>query len=256
MRPHVLELKEFYATRRGQNARRVIRHAIRAMWPKLAGEALLGIGFATPCLGMYHEEAERVVALMPASQGVIAWPSDANRLVTVSEESELPLADNSIDRILLLHALELSEELHPMMDEVWRVLRPHGRLLAVVPNRRGLWARIERTPFGHGHPFTGGQLTRLLRDHGFVPLRQKMTLYVPPSRSRMVLRMSGLWQRLGQRLARPFGGVLLVEAEKEFYEARLAGKRARRRTVVRARTSAVPAGAHNAQTPVNCVETN
>ncbi|MFP6778609.1 MAG: methyltransferase type 11, partial [Alphaproteobacteria bacterium] len=65
MRPHVLELKEFYATRRGQNARRVIRHAIRAMWPKLAGETLLGIGFATPCLGIYHEEAERVVALMP-----------------------------------------------------------------------------------------------------------------------------------------------------------------------------------------------
>ena len=98
-----------------------------------------------------------------------------------------------------------------MMGEIWRVLRPQGRLLAVVPNRRGLWARLERTPFGHGHPFTGGQLTRLLRDYGFVPLRQKMTLYVPPSRSRMVLRTSGLWQNLGQWLARPFGGVLLVE---------------------------------------------
>jgi len=256
MRPHVLELKEFYATRRGQNARRVIRHAIRAMWPKLAGEALLGIGFATPCLGIYHEEAERVVALMPASQGVVAWPSHADCLVAVSEESELPLADNSMDRILLLHALELSEELHPMMDEVWRVLRPHGRLLAVVPNRRGLWARIERTPFGHGHPFTGGQLTRLLREHGFIPLRQKMTLYVPPSRSRMVLRMSGLWQRLGRHLARPFGGVLLVEAEKEFYEAQLVGNRARRRTVVRMRASTVPAGARNARTLVNYAKTN
>ncbi|MDA0229279.1 MAG: methyltransferase domain-containing protein [Proteobacteria bacterium] len=256
MRPHVLELKEFYATRRGQNARRVIRHAIRAMWPTLAGEALLGLGFATPCLGIYREEAERVVALMPASQGVIAWPREANRLVAVAEESELPLADNSMDRILLLHALELSEELHPMMDEVWRVLRPHGRLLAVVPNRRGLWARMERTPFGHGHPFTGGQLTRLLRDHGFVPLRQKMTLYVPPSRSRLVLRTSGLWLKLGQRLARPFGGVLLIEAEKEIYAARPVGRRARRRTGVRMRASAVPASARNARTPGGCMDIN
>ena len=248
MRPHVLELKEFYATRRGQNARRVIRRAVRAMWPTLADEALLGLGFATPCLGIYREEAERVVALMPSSQGVIAWPGDAKRLVAVAEEPELPLADNSMDKILLLHALELSEELHPMMGEIWRVLRPQGRLLAVVPNRRGLWARLEGTPFGHGHPFTGAQLTRLLRDHGFVPLRQKMTLYVPPSRSRMVLRTSGLWQKLGQRLARPFGGVLLVEAEKEVYEARPVGKRVRQRTVAPVRASAIPAGARNART--------
>ena len=100
MRPHVLELKEFYATRRGQNARRVIRRAVRAMWPTLADEALLGLGFATPCLGIYREEAERVVALMPASQGVIAWPGDARRLVAVAEEPELPLADNSMDKLL------------------------------------------------------------------------------------------------------------------------------------------------------------
>ena len=248
MRPHVLELKEFYTTRRGQTARRVIRHAIRAMWPTIAGEALLGLGFATPCLGIYREEAERVVALMPASQGVTAWPGEEQRLVAVAAEPELPLADNSFDRILLLHALELSEELHPMMAEIWRVLRPQGRLLAVVPNRRGLWARIERTPFGHGHPFTGGQLSRLLRDNGFVPLRQKMTLYVPPTRSRMVLRMSGLWQKLGQRFARPFGGVLLVEAEKEIYQAQPVGKRVRHKVLAPVRGSAMPAGARSART--------
>ncbi|MEE8172402.1 MAG: hypothetical protein V3T62_05680, partial [Alphaproteobacteria bacterium] len=144
--------------------------------------------------------------------------------------------------------LELSEELHPMMAEIWRVLRPQGRLLAVVPNRRGLWARIERTPFGHGHPFTGGQLSRLLRDNGFVPLRQKMTLYVPPTRSRMVLRMSGLWQKLGQRFARPFGGVLLVEAEKEIYQAQPVGKRVRHKVLAPVRGSAVPAGARSART--------
>ena len=248
MRPHVLELKEFYGTRRGQTARRVIRRAIRAMWPTIAGEAVLGLGFATPYLGIYREEAERVVALMPVSQGVIAWPGEGKRLVAVSEEPELPLGDNSMDRILLLHALELSEELHSMMAEIWRVLRPQGRLLAVVPNRRGLWARIERTPFGHGHPFTGAQLTRLLRDNGFVPLRQNMTLYVPPSRSRMVLRTSALWQKLGRRFARPFGGVLLVEAEKENYLARPVGRRARRRILAPVGGGAVPAGARSART--------
>ncbi len=248
MRPHVLELKEFYTTRRGQTARRVIRHAIRAMWPSIKGEVLLGVGFATPVLGIYREEAERVVALMPARQGVIAWPAEGKRLVAVSEEPELPLGDNSMDRIVLLHAIEMSEEVHSMMAEIGRVLRPQGRLLVVVPNRRGLWSRLERTPFGHGHPFTAGQITRLLRDHGFVPLRQKMTLYVPPSRSRMILRTSGLWQNLGHRFARPFGGVLLVEAEKEIYEARPVGRRARRKILTPVPAPAIPAGARNART--------
>ena len=246
MRPYVIELKEFYVTARGRIARRVIRHAIRALWPKAAGEVALGLGYASPCLGMYREEAERIVALMPAGQGVIPWPGEGKQLATVSAESELPFADNCFDKILLLHALEFSEELHPMMTEIWRVLRPQGRLLAVVPNRRGMWARIERTPFGHGHPFTGEQLSRLLRDHGFVPLRQQMTLYVPPSRSHMVLRLSGLWQKLGLRFARPFGGLLLVEAEKEVYEARPVGRRARRKALAPVRGEAVPAGAASA----------
>ncbi len=248
MRPHVLKLKEFYTTLRGQTARRVIRRAVRAMWPSIKGEVLLGVGFATPVLGIYRDEAERVVALMPARQGVIAWPREGKRLAAVTEEPELPLGDNSMDRIVLLHALEMSEEVHPMMTEIWRVLRPQGRLLVIVPNRRGLWSRLERTPFGYGHPFTAGQLTRLLRDHGFVPLRHKMTLYVPPSRSRMVLRTSGLWQKLGHRFARPFGGVLLVEAEKEIYEAHPIGRRARRKILSPAPAPAVPAGARSART--------
>ena len=227
MRPHVNELKEFYATRRGQTARRIIRSAIRTMWPKIGGEVLLGLGFATPVLGIYREEAERVVALMPASQGVIAWPSDGKRLVGVTEDPELPLADNSVDRIILLHALELSEELHPMMGEVWRVLRPQGRLLAVVPNRRGLWAR-------------------LLRDHGFTSLQQKMALYVPPSSSRMILRTAGFWQNLGRHFARPFGGVLLIEAEKVIYAAGPLGRRARRK-IISSASSPIPAGARSAR---------
>lgn len=241
MRPHVIELKEFYATPRGRIARRVIRQAIRALWPNTANEVVLGLGYASPYLGTYSEEADRVAALMPAGQGVIPWSNEGKQLAAVSAESELPFADNSFDKILLLHALEFSEELHPMMAEIWRVLRPHGRLVAVVPNRRGMWARVERTPFGHGHPFTGGQLTRLLRDHSFVPLRQLMTLYVPPSRLRMVLRMSGLLQKLGRRFVRPFGGLLLIEAEKEVYEAWPVSLRTRRRVFAPAGGETVPA---------------
>ena len=37
-----------------------------------------------------------------------------------------------------------------------------GRLLIVVPNRRGVWARSDTTPFGHGRPYSRSQITHLL----------------------------------------------------------------------------------------------
>nr|WP_255542780.1 methyltransferase domain-containing protein [Azospirillum sp. INR13] len=86
-------------------------------------------------------EADRVVAVMPASQGVSFWPAEGPGMVALGDEADLPFGDNTIDRVLLVHGLEGTEQLRPMMREIWRVLAGGGRVLAVVPNRRGLWAR-------------------------------------------------------------------------------------------------------------------
>ena len=53
-----------------------------------------------------------------------------------------------------------------------------GKLVIVTPNRRGLWARFEHTPFGTGRPFSRGQLTELLR------LKQMETENLPPGAER------------------------------------------------------------------------
>lgn len=247
MRPHVIDFNEFYATRLGHVSRRMISKAVRVQWPNVRGEAVVGLGYATPYLSPFREEAERVVALMPAGQGVLPWPRNGRRLVAIAEEPALPLSDSSIDRVLLIHALEFSEQVRSMMAEVWRVLRPQGRLLVVAPNRRGLWARVESTPFGHGHPFSGSQLSRLLRDNGFVSLHTQTALYVPPSQSRMILRSAGVWQTLGRNLGRPFSGVVLVEAAKEVYGVRPIRHRARKRVLVPVPDVALPAGVRSAR---------
>ncbi len=246
MRPDVVDLNAFYTSHLGQVTRRVIRREIRVLWPKVTGETVLGIGYATPFLGLFREEAVRTIAFMPAGQGVMAWPAEGKRLVAITEEGDLPLPDESIDRILLVHAIEFTEQTEPLMREVWRTLRPGGRLLALVPNRRSLWARVERTPFGHGRPFSGSQLTRLLRDNRFDPVRQEGALYLPPVRARLMLRTSGLWQRLGPIFGKPFGGVVLVEATKQIYGARPVAKRVRRRVLVPLPVPAVAAGARSA----------
>lgn len=215
----IIDINGFYASRLGQVARRMIRRRLRGLWPDVRGLSVLGLGFATPYLRPFNQEAERVVAVMPASQGVIAWPGDAPRLVALADEAELPLPDGSVDRVLLVHAVESSGQLRPMLREVWRVLDGSGRLLVVVPNRRGIWARLERTPFGHGHPFSPPQLSRLLRDSMFLPLNTETALYMPPSASPMMLRVAGAWESIGKRWSLPFAGVVIVEASKQVYAA-------------------------------------
>lgn len=214
----VIDLNEFYRSRLGQVARRMIVRRVRALWPDVHGLSVLGLGYATPYLRVFREEAERVVAVMPAQQGVMHWPETDPGLVCLADEAELPIPDLCIDRLLLVHAVESSEQLRSMMREAWRVLSDSGRMIVVVPNRRGIWARFEqRSPFGHGHPFSQGQIKRLLRDSLFAPTAQEHALYVPPSQKRIVLQSANAIERVGARWFQAISGVLLIEASKQLY---------------------------------------
>jgi SAM-dependent methyltransferase len=217
MRTDVVDLRDFYRTPAGQMARRMIRKRVRALWPDVRGQRVLGLGFAAPFLRPFLDEAERVIALMPAAQGVLPWPPGAANLAALTEEFDLPLPDMSVDRVLLIHALEQTEQVRPLLREIWRVLAGGGRLLVVTPNRRGVWARIERTPLGIGQPYTAAQLSRLLRDNQFVPVANGAALFTPPTASRLMLRWSGPIERLGARWFPGFAGVVMVEATKQIY---------------------------------------
>jgi SAM-dependent methyltransferase len=131
----------------------------------------------------------------------------------------LPLTDAAVDRVLLVHALEMADDPVTLLREVWRVLAPNGRLLAVVPNRRGLWARIDTTPFGHGHPYSRGQITKILREALFTPNGWSEALYVPPIPRGWFLRTAVAWERTGATISAPFAGVHIVEATKQVYRA-------------------------------------
>jgi SAM-dependent methyltransferase len=231
MFPDVVDLREFYGTRLGQMARRMVTRRVRRIWPDLTGMRLLGLGYATPYLRPFLAEAERVMALMPAAQGVLHWPMEGPNRVVLGDEGELPLPDFSVDRVLLIHGLEFSEQVRPLLKEVWRVLAGGGKILVVVPNRRGIWARIDGTPFGQGHPYTVNQLSRLLRDESFTPERNAGALYLPPTRWRMLLRSAAAWEGIGERWFTTFAGVAMVEATKEIYAKPVMVQRVRTRRV-------------------------
>jgi SAM-dependent methyltransferase len=215
----VVDLRNFYSQGLGIVARRFVGRGIRAHWGDLQGLRVAGIGYTTPYLGLFREEAERCLALMPAAQGVIKWPSSRPALAALVEETKLPLTDAAVDRILLVHALEMADDAVALLREVWRVLSPNGRLLAVVPNRRGLWARTDTTPFGHGRPYSRAQITNILRETWFTPNGWGEALYVPPVARGWFLRSAVAWERAGSTISAPFAGVHIVEATKQVYRA-------------------------------------
>jgi SAM-dependent methyltransferase len=228
----VVDLRNFYAQRLGTVARRFISRGIRARWPDATSLRVLGIGYATPYLGLFREEAERCFALMPGPQGVVRWPSSKPALTALVEEDDLPLTDAAVDRVLLVHALENSTDPVGLLREVWRVLAGGGRLLAVVPNRRGLWARMDTTPFGQGSPYSRPQITHLLRETWFTPTGWGEALYVPPIWRGWFLRSAVAWERAGATISAPFAGVHIVEATKQVYRA-IPARRERRRLMPR-----------------------
>ncbi|MGZ8300974.1 MAG: methyltransferase domain-containing protein [Rhodoplanes sp.] len=226
----VVDLRNFYAQQLGTLARRFIGLGIRARWPDTHGQRVVGLGYATPYLGLFREEAERCLAFMPAGQGVIKWPTARPALAALVEEYDLPLLDLSVDRVILVHALEMSDDAPSLLREIWRVLAPGGRLLLVIPNRRGLWARMDTTPFGYGRPYSRSQILHLLRETSFTPTSWGEALYMPPIPRGWLIRLAVAWERTGRTISAPFAGVHIVEAMKQVYRA-IPARREKRRIV-------------------------
>ena len=97
-----------------------------------------------------------------ARQGVIHWPREGPVQSALVDEFDLPLLESTVDLALVVHGLELTDSPIEMLQEVWRVMAPQGRLVLVVPNRRGLWAAFDTSPFGYGQPFSRTQIERPL----------------------------------------------------------------------------------------------
>ena len=215
--PDVVSLRQFYASPLGEDTRLLIGAAMQHIWPSAKGDSVLGIGFTTPYLDAYMSDGAVTAACMPAKQGAAYWPPSKDNLVLLAHESELPVQESSINRVLLVHCAEHSEQLSWMMQEIWRVLTPGGRVLVVVPNRMGFWARSSRSPLGYGRPFTLAQIRDLLSEHHFTPTRSRPALFTPPTYLQLFWRIARKIEAVGHFFCPFIGGVWLVEAEKQVY---------------------------------------
>ena len=215
----VQDLRNFYyRSALGRAAQKSLRGRMLEIWPEAKGQTVVGFGFAAPLLRPYLKDARRVITLMPGPQGVMPWPAGMANTSVLTEETLWPLETGHVDKLVIMHGLETSERASDLLEECWRVLGPGGRALFIVPNRAGLWARRDRTPFGYGHPYSSGQLDAQLRKHQFLPERHVGALYQFPSSQRIWMKSGSLFERVGRKMPSVIaGGAFMVEATKLVY---------------------------------------
>lgn len=215
----VQDLRNFYyRSALGRAAQKSLRDKMLLLWPEAKGQTVVGYGFAAPLLRPYLKDARRVMALMPGPQGVMPWPPNQPNVSVLTEETLWPIETGHVDKLVVMHGLETSERAYDLLEECWRVLGPGGKALFVVPNRAGMWARRDRTPFGYGHPYSASQLEIQLRKHQFLPERQMGALYQIPSAKRVWMKSAPMFERFGAHMPGIMaGGAFMVEASKLVY---------------------------------------
>lgn len=235
----VVTFREFYASAFGERVAASLNTRLKSFATQRAGQRVMGLGFAPPYLNLFDADDATVLAFMQARQGVTRWPAGEAARAALVDECDLPLLESVVDVALVVHGLEFAETPLDMVQEIWRVLSPQGKLILVVPNRRGLWSASESTPFGDGQPFSKRQLAGLLKQARFTVTRWDSALHFLPSRHSWALAAAPALEAVGRKVAAPLSGVIIVEAEKQVY-AFTSGKRARR-LVQRLRPVLLPA---------------
>lgn len=247
MRRDVLELRQFYASDLGQAVRAMVSRKVVEAWGDAHQLDVLGLGYATPFLAPLRARARRAVAAMPAQQGVEVWPAGQRNQAALVAEDAFPFGNALFDRVLAVHLIEEAADPVALLREVWRVLAPSGRVIVAVVSRNGPWANFEKTPFGHGRPYSRAQLAELLREAELEPSGWTRALYVPPVG--WMARWAEGFEQVGSRVWPGFAGLVLMEAVKQTFAVKPRPMRARARAV-RPVLAPAPGGASVSRGPV------
>jgi SAM-dependent methyltransferase len=165
--------------------------------------------------------------------------------VRIEHPEELPFDGQSLDLVVLPHALEFAADPHQVLREVDRVLRPEGRLIVTGFNPVSLWGarqlalRPVLRPFlpGEGQVIAVPRLRDWCKLLGLEADRARYGCWRPPCRTQLWLDRTRFMESVGDRWWPICGATYLIAATKRVRGMRLIGpawktSKARRALVV------------------------
>ena len=151
----------------------------------------------------------------------------------------LPFDSQSLDLVVLPHALELARDPHLTLREVERVLMPEGRVVIIGFNPNSLWGMRQQTGLARrrlgmglgksmflpreGEVISYRRLRDWLRLLSFEVETGQFGCYRPPVRSEAWLSRFGWMESAGARWWPVFGAVYALTAVKRVRGMRLVG---------------------------------
>ncbi len=127
----------------------------------------------------------------------------------------LPVANDSVDLVVVMHHLSESQAPHALLREISRILIPEGRLIIIDFNPLSLWGLrhffqswLEQLPWT-GHYYTARRLTDWMQLLGFDREKQLKVGYLPPLQRPGLLKHLS-WLEKGMRKWLTFSSALNV----------------------------------------------
>lgn len=209
-------LERFYDSALGRASATSVCCAVGKLARFRPGSRIVSFGFVDP-IEPAVEPASFRLSLVPARLGARAVDGEHEKPTALCYLEELPLANESVDAAILLHALEYSESPRQLLQELWRVLAPAGKFILLVPDRFGFWCRSEASPFSQGEPYSKSQIRQFLSENNFTTLKDIGALHCPPIPR---LALSGLWRSFDRFGLGPAGVIAILAEKREESAAR------------------------------------
>ena len=255
----IISLRDWFETPPGQYLLEWERAQFDSALADIFGYHALQLGLPELPLLRANRMPHRWAASAPSVNG-LELNVDASLVMLATDYAALPFPANSLDLVVLPHALELGADPHATLREVERVLVPEGRVVISGLNPASLWGLRQRRAhlyrkLGFGKLFLpqGGEfigywrLRDWLRLLNFEVETGRFGCYRPSVDSETWLRRLEWMDRAGQRWWPIFGAVYFVVAVKRVHGMRLIGPAWK--TAPARQTSTVPiAGRSNGST--------
>ncbi len=134
--------------------------------------------------------------------------------------AELPIATDSTDLVVLMHALSQTQHPHAILREVNRVLIPDGKLIIIDFNPVSLWGLrhlvqgwLDDAPWA-GHYYTSGRLHDWASLLGFEQLHDFKCGHVLPFNYQKLINNSRILSKFSERWLRFSGALNILVFEK------------------------------------------
>lgn len=144
------------------------------------------------------------------------------KVTTAAEYAALPFRDNTLNFALLVHALEFCENPLSVLEEIFRVLTPNGKLLLFAFNAWSTWGlsrllnRKSEYPW-KGRFFSPPRLQYLLKKAGYNTIKDKTLCFNLPRNKKKPEKVGVFLESVGQIAMPIFGAVNVFLAEKQVY---------------------------------------